>query len=288
MKAKEWHAVTINIPTSSEDIVSSQLFELGSVGVIEEARKEDALTLKAYFEATNVSADQVKTSVSQTLGDSLKGIEVTSVKIQNWADEWRQYFKPLEIADGIIIRPSWEEYTPKAGEIVITLDPGMAFGTGTHATTKLCAKATVSLLRKIDPKAIRLLDLGTGSGILAIIAAKMGVPEIAAVDIDDDSIEAAGENIAINQCDKVVSLNKDINIYKKGSFGVVIANIIYLTLVELREMIEEKTAKGGYLIMSGITHDQEENILKHYTSSTWTPIAKEQEDEWMCIVFRKN
>lgn len=286
MKTKEWHAVTIIIPTSSEDIVSSQLFDLGSVGVIEEARKEEILTLKAYFEATDLSADQIKTSVSQTLGDALKGIEITSVKIQNWADEWRQYFKPLAIADGIIIRPSWEEYQPKPGEIVITLDPGMAFGTGTHATTKLCAKASVSLLRKIDPKAIRLLDLGTGSGILAIIAAKMGVPEIAAVDIDDDSIEAAGENIAINQCYKVISLNKDINTYK-GAFEVVIANIIYLTLVELREMIEEKTAKGGYLIMSGITHDQEENILKHYTSSTWTPIAREQEDEWMCIVFRK-
>lgn len=277
-----WHSVTIEIAREDSGTASHLFHEAGCNGVWEDELKgQNRVRLCAYFRA-----DKTQSELSDNLKNAFKpfpafasltlGI-VTSAQ-NEWRDKWRQWFKPFEIASGLIVAPSWEEYKTKTGETLITLDPGMAFGTGLHETTKLCAEAIFNSLAGRSS----LLDVGTGSGLLAIVAAKLGVQKIAAVENDPDAVLVARENFKINGIEGIeVASSLDLVAEK---FEIVVANILLMTLIELKDRLVHALAPKGILILSGITRDQEER-LKAAFSPPLDLVKTTTMKEWSCMIF---
>ena len=269
---ESWHAVTIRIKAEDVEIASHLLHEAGCNGIVEEPANGDAPALiTAYFNATDEEQSALALRIREAFAPfpSIAGIDIAIVTsaANEWQENWRQWFRPFSIVPGIVVAPSWEQYAPRDGESVITLDPGMAFGTGLHQTTKLCAEAiykTVGILkhqekgRRLDS----LLDVGTGSGLLAIIARNLGFEKIAAVENDPDALMVARENFEINKISGVATHASLDEV--KDAFDLVVANILLLTLVELRDKLIAATAPGGTLILSGITGDQEARIAEAF------------------------
>ncbi len=180
--------------------------------------------------------------------------EVRRIPYGDWATAWKQYFHPFALTPDIVICPSWESYAAKPHEHVVTLDPGMAFGTGQHDTTKFCAEFLCDLKR--DHKVItRVLDVGCGSGILSLIAATLGAREVLGVDVEDAAIDTSNENLQRNPQLKGVTFGKTDGTLTdacRDTFDVVAANIIAESLCELQATLTQLVAPGGYLILSGI------------------------------------
>lgn len=278
-----WHALMLELPSDFTDLVIEILHEAGSNGSLEEkSKKEGFVRLTSFFDADCHDKSQLLASIEGSFGQvpELEGIktEIVTSAATDWSREWRQWFKPFELVPGITVRPSWEDYSPSKGEEVIVLDPGMAFGTGLHPTTKLCAKAIYDVKALLDQPS--LLDVGSGSGLLALVAKKMGIEHICAVETDGEAIRVANENLQQNGAE-------NINVFKRisevdGAYDIVVANILLSTLLELREELTKRTAVSGHLILSGITHDQEEEIRSAF-SNTLTLRDISRMDEWSCI-----
>lgn len=205
--------------------------------------------------------------------------DIDKIGRENWADNWKQHFSPFSIATGIVIKPSWEEYHAASDETVIELDPGMAFGTGTHETTRLCAQALVEAMPLYDHPTV--CDIGCGSGILAIIAAKRGSPTVIACDNDTVALDVAKENAVRNGITSI-PFYQDMNEIK-GTFDIVLANILLNTLIEFKETIVAKMKPGGRLITSGITTDQVDRLIASF--APLTSLSVTTNGEWAAVTF---
>ena len=183
----------------------------------------------------------------------------------DWKDEWKKYFHTVNITDNIIIKPSWDDYEASEGETVIEIDPGMAFGTGTHETTALC----VEFLEKYVPGKKKLLDIGCGSGILMLIGKILGVEKVVGIDIDS------------NVKDVVI---EDIN----EKYDLVVSNILVDVLTELLENIEKTLEKGATIIFSGIIKDKEEEFLRKTKEHNLIEIDRNEKNNWVSLVFKYN
>ncbi|NCC94760.1 MAG: 50S ribosomal protein L11 methyltransferase, partial [Opitutae bacterium] len=182
---------------------------------------------------------------------------------EDWATSWQQYFKPFAIVPGLVIKPSWEPYTPAAEERVIEMDPGMAFGTGQHASTRLALELITARLGQ-GPCA-RALDVGTGTGILAMAAALFGCREVLAVDNDPDAVAVARQNVAHNHLAARIELASTPVAEIRGSFQLIAANIVHDVLVDLAPDLTRLTAPGGSLVLAGIlVGEQEAHIAGVY------------------------
>lgn len=294
---KEWHAVTVAVPKEGSDWISHLLFELGSIGNLEEDGPDPAsIATKGYFPTEIGSSQAIIQSIMELLEE--KGVKPlstysTTLKIQNWAEAAQQMFAPIKILDDITIISPWSDYKPGKGEEVIVINPGMAFGTGLHATTQLSARLVVEALDSL-PHFVRggsgrgrpsLLDVGCGSAILSIIAAKKGATKVSAVEIDDDAGKSALENIKRNRCTKIIKLFKNID-QAGGQFNIVVANILYATIVELRNELMNRAKDGGFLVISGITTEEDERLLKAFDGSAARLIKKTEQDGWMGYLFK--
>ena len=198
-----------------------------------------------------------------------------------WKDEWKKYFHTTKITDKIVIKPSWEEYEPDEDEVVIKIDPGMAFGTGTHETTSLCIK----MLEKYVPGKENLLDIGCGSGILMIVGAKFGAEKVDGIDIDPAVEAVAKENLEDNGISNysvvIGNLVDDIN--KK--YDIVVSNILADTLAELLDDIEKVLEPGALIIFSGIIKARKHEILKKTEEHNFRKIDEKEENDWISYVF---
>ncbi|MBC8080207.1 MAG: 50S ribosomal protein L11 methyltransferase, partial [Gorillibacterium sp.] len=238
-----WHEITISTTEEAIEMTANFMHELGAGGVsIEESGTlnkvrdttygelydqplndipEGQAVIKGYFEAGMDPEDLVRSLTTAVLGlkafDIDPGnpvVEAKEVDDSDWADAWKQYFKPIRITERLTIKPSWEDYTPQAGEIILDLDPGMAFGTGTHATTSLCLKSIEKQIRPGD----EIIDVGTGSGVLAIAAVKLGAKSVLALDLDPVAVTVAKENVERN------GLSAQINVQLSDLLGVLQQN----------------------------------------------------------------
>ena len=198
-----------------------------------------------------------------------------------WKDEWKKYFHTTKITDKIVIKPSWEEYTAEEDEIVIKIDPGMAFGTGTHETTSLCIK----MLEKYIKGHEKLLDIGCGSGILMITGAKLGAEIVDGIDIDPAVEAVAKVNLEENEISKfsvvIGNLVDDIN----EKYDVVVSNILADTLMELLNDIEKVLVPGALVIFSGILKTRKYEILEKTEKYNFKKIDEKEENEWVSYVF---
>ncbi len=284
------HIATAVIPASASEDAAFALSQVGCEGIIEEpAGDGDTLRIRAYFpgEALSPAALEGILREACTPFPELKhaSFEIASEADADWSSSFKQYFTPFAIAPGMIVVPSWEEYVPAAGERIIRIDPGMAFGTGLHPTTQLCARELVRLNGEMAAGPRSLLDLGTGSGILAILWRLLREGRLAAVDNDPDAVAVAAENLQKNgvsdaQC--ALDLNSI-----GGPFEVVVANILLNTLLELREEIARRVAPQGFLILSGITQDQEPAILQAYAPAFGKGTVL-RDGEWSAITFKRS
>ena len=199
-----------------------------------------------------------------------------------WKDNWKQYFKTFQFTEKLMIKPSWENYEPLHGEIVIELDPGMAFGTGTHESTKMCALLGEKYLLHGD----KVLDLGCGTAILALSAAKLGAGSVLAVDIDDAAVHAARENVSQNHENEKIQVRQGIlSDIAKEPFELIYINIIADVILSLTEIIRDYTGGNTRIVLSGIIKSRRNEVVAGYEAIGFRAVDELSMGEWVAMVL---
>jgi len=295
---KKWLKITIKADPVLVEPISDFLIGIIGAGVETGAMDEDSYgTVKGYVEQSDpdqATIDSILDRVSSYLIElavlfSVPEPTFTSTIIveEDWSRSWKEHFKPFSIVPGLVISPVWEEYKPLPGELLIEMDPGMAFGTGHHATTSLSLGFIKEVLVLSDYNQ-RLLDVGTGTGILGMAAVLFGAGEVLAIDNDPDAVAAAKENVVRNRLHESMLVTLASLATLEGSFHVVVANIIHDVLVELSADLTRLTADEGVLILSGIlVGEQVESVVTLFTKSGFSLRKEEVSGEWAALMFVK-
>lgn len=268
--------VSVVLPQAKVEIVSAQLFELGCCGVVEEDIS-DEVRLTAYFEAV-----QNKAEIEQALVPYECRFE--QVPDTDWTLGWRSFFQPVYPTPRMAICPPWDRVPGPPGGFTIAIDPQMAFGTGHHETTRL---ALLGLEKKIMP-GDRVLDVGTGSGILSIVAVKLGASEVMAVDIEANAIENARANCILNGVDTKVVLGQYSVDRVSGVFDVGVANIISSILFPIIPELAKRLYPEGYAILGGILDCERETFCAVLDRTNLVIDEMLEDGEWLCAIARKS
>jgi ribosomal protein L11 methyltransferase len=277
----------------AEQAASSLLLCAGTQGV--------ALAVGAYDEVSSVTGylpedERLPSSIRQieaalhmlpSIGVVGVGTEptVAFVEEEDWANAWKQYFKPIRIGRHFVVTPPWEDAHLKDNERALVIDPGMAFGTGTHPTTQLCLAC---LEDYVQPEgAVRVADIGTGSGILAIAAKKLGAQYVLAIDTDPMAVRIAETNAKVNDVSIDSRTLDSIPDWHAQPFDMVVANILADTLIGLAEQFAEAVKHGGIYIASGVIEGREDNVRLLTEAEGFQAIETRYQGEWVALVFRR-
>ena len=239
-------------------------------------------------------------SILRTLADSPEGAELEIVNDDagddsEWLYKWQEYFKPTKVGNRIVVKPSWEEYEPAPGELVIEMDPGMAFGSGLHETTSMCIRALEEILTDKNNNSgtendgcIRILDVGTGTGILAIAGVLLGADEALGIDIDTDAVRVAEENISHNDLsDRIRVQYGDLTEGVEYRAEIIVANLMADLVVRLSPAAAGHLAAGGWYITSGILDIREEAVSEAIREAGFDIVKILRDGEWRAVVARK-
>ena len=211
-------------------------------------------------------------------------IQYKAIDEQDWSESWKAFFWPLKISQRIVIKPTWRDYQPEAGQLIIELDPGMAFGTGTHASTALCLR----LLEKHLSTGRTVLDVGTGSGILLAAAAKLGASALTGIDLDPMAVSVARQNLLQNGIDsrrfELICGHLVDNIV--GDFDVVVANILADVIIDLLDDMRRVLKPGGIFICSGIIETYESDVVQKMAACGLALIDTQKDGEWVALAGR--
>jgi ribosomal protein L11 methyltransferase len=295
--AKFWLTAHIEIDPVLEEAVCDYL--VGVMGASVEQTvdsKSPDLILNAFLkeETPNALAQQKqKDTLHGHLNELAEIFKVPApiiswshIEDQDWSSNWKVHFKPFSITQGLVIAPTWEEYTAAAGEQVIVMDPGMAFGTGHHATTSLSLDFIRETVRKDGQQ--KLLDVGTGTGILGMGAALFGASRVLGVDNDPEAVRAASENVLLNGLESEMTVSLEPLQDIQGTFDIIVANIIHDVLITMTDSFSHLLAHDGNLILSGILHgQQEDNIISVFTQCGLSLTGIKQKEEWTTLCFTK-
>jgi ribosomal protein L11 methyltransferase len=237
-------------------------------------------------------------TLTAAVADYLKGLQVSfpaladpdihlsEISSDAWSEQWRGHFPPLPVGQRFLVLPPWESSAITPERIALIIDPSMAFGTGHHATTQGCLEAIEMLCQRYGPPA-RALDLGTGSGILAIALAKLGTPEVWATDNDPIALEEAQKNATTNQVMQHIRLSGgEVNTLPLP-FPLIVANLFSSTLVQLAPTLTAAMSMDGHAILSGIQLDQEAEVLAAYLPPSWHLVTRYPKDEWVTVVVQR-
>ena len=289
---KRWLAISLLVPKKFGEAISNFLIEQGATGVEEIDEDLKWERLKAYF-----LQDGKEKRVLRDLHRYLKSLraidselshikmETTSIFDQDWGETWKRFFKPVRVGSKFVVKPPWSKIRLEKDQIPIDITPGMAFGTGTHATTKLCILALEIRLRK---KGFSVLDVGTGSGILSIVAARLGASEVWSLDVDGVAVGIARENVKQNHLSDIVRIRRGRIGDIRRKFDLVVVNIDFKGLKRMRMPLLRHLKSHGFLILSGILEGEKDRLCQHYMETGLLQWAKmTQEGEWVCLTFRK-
>lgn len=304
-KKGDWLKIEISAPAEMIDALTNFATEIGAQGAFQETLAPQSpndfpettsreilkvflpfdVRLEGRLAALQIYID----SLAEIFPELEKpGFQTESIHDPDWSEAWKKYFKPIRVSRNIVIKPTWERFSPTGRDIVIEIDPGMAFGTGQHASTRMCLEATEEILlkdRSIDQW--HVLDVGTGTGILGIACAKLDAEKVLCVDIDKKAIEIAQENARINQVDDRVEIrNCDVTTLTEP-FHLIVANMTAKILIKLRAHLIRLLHPGGYLIISGITEQNKTDIEAHFPDGSLPIIRLIAEKEWLCYVLKK-
>ena len=274
-----------------EDILGREqgplTWDFADINVLE--HKGKFAVVKAYF-AEEDNIEEILGYVNEKLVELKEmGIDLGEAKVEHekmyeedWANTWKQYYKPSKVGEKIVVKPIWEEYEQKEGELVVNLDPGMAFGTGTHETTRMCIKA----LEKYVKEESTVFDVGCGSGILAIAAAKLGAKLAVGVDLDPVAVESSIENVGYNNLNNIEILHGNLVEVIDGKSDIVVANILAEIICILTDDVKRVMKDGGVFITSGIIHDRVDMVCEKLEATGFEVIEKNRDGEWNCIVAK--
>lgn len=289
MPIKTWLEVECIVPSSSEESISETLMDLGAIGAWSEVSAEKGSTImRAYFDKDQDGETllfSIKNAIQKTPSLSYPcKISLKLLEDADWLMEWKKHHEALRIGKSLHILPVWWETVPAEGT-VIRIDPGMAFGTGSHATTKLCLAALEEIVEECaDPAGLSFLDMGCGSGILAITALKLGAGEAMGVDNDPEALENARRNAAIN-CVRPTFLS---SIPPEKKFDLIVSNILAETHIQLKEKIIDAMKQTGRLVLSGILCEKSEMVSRSYKESRFFLEWERTEGEWSCLCLNRN
>ena len=307
----QWAEVSVDTSHEAMDLVSEILQELGAAGVViedpallneyirsglwdytdlKESEETEVVRVKAYWALDEELEGKLQTLAARLDGLASNGIDKgagavswKAVADEDWAETWKEFFHTEKIGARTVIKPTWEEYEAKAGEIVVELDPGAAFGTGQHATTSLCIRALEDLVRP----GMTVFDVGTGSGVLAIVAAKLGAKRVEAVDFDTVAVRVARENVRQNGAEDVVHTERsDLLKSVAGEADLIIANIIADIIVRLFGEVKGSLAAGGTMLLSGIIEDRLADVVEAAGRHGFSVEKIEQEKGWAAIIVK--
>ena len=297
----KWLRVDLSTPPELTDAVSNFLEEIGAEGVFQEflvpalsetkertprecltaylplGQKEDGIAaLKNYLgDLILIFPDIVKPTFT-----------VKEVASPDWGEEWKKYFHPFRVGKRIVIKPTWEIYTPADDDIVVEIDPGMAFGTGQHASTIMCLEAMEDIFINGAARC-DVLDVGTGTGILGIVAAKLGAASVICLDIDDKAVEIACANAILNGVKKSLTIKKGEISSLRRPFNLILANLTAKPLIDLSGEMERLLAPGGFLVISGIIEQSRQEIEDCFFPSPLHFRRMIKRQEWLCYIFAK-
>ena len=309
----EWTEVSIYTSTEGVELLCGKLLEIGINGFA----VEDALDFQEFLEETTPHWDYVDDSLmslkdaetrvivylpknaqgAQTLAAvssmvrTLKStdsqgrmgrLEISCENLleEDWENNWKQYYKPLRVGRRLVVVPSWEDYEKQADDIILRLDPGMAFGTGTHATTRLC----MELLEQSITPGCTVLDVGCGSGILAVCSVLLGASHADGVDIDELAVKIAGENAALNQAaDRTHFVQGDLTDKISGQYDVICANIVADVIIRLCPSLRRFLQPGGYFLASGIIDERSVEVEKAIRDCGMYITDRREEDGWVAL-----
>jgi ribosomal protein L11 methyltransferase len=304
-KKGDWLKIEIGAPGELVDALMNFVTEIGAQGAYQETVIPQAPgdfpetpsreTIKAFL-PFDVRVEH-RLAALGTYIDSLAeifpelekpAVQTETIRDPNWGEAWKKYFKPLRVSRSLVIKPTWERFSPTGRDIVIEIDPGMAFGTGQHASTRMCLEAIEDLFHEDRSfEKWRVLDVGTGTGILGIACAKLDAEHVLCVDIDQKATEIARENVLVNQVeDRVKIAHRDVTTLTE-SFQLIVANLTAKILIKLYPALVRLLSPGGYLVISGIIESNRPDIETHFLTDAFTLHRLITEKEWVCYVLKK-
>lgn len=280
--------VVIEDPELVNDYITSGKWDYTDIPI---AKETEVVVEKAYLPVNGELEGRIQTLQQEIKALESRGVNtapavLTTAELQDedWSDTWKQYYHTEKPGERVVIKPTWEEYVPKGDEVVIELDPGAAFGTGTHATTSMCIRQ----LEKLVKPGMTVFDVGTGSGILSIISAKLGAKNIQAVDYDDSVLKIVEENLEQNNVQDIISVaQSDLMQNVHGKAELVIANIIADIIIRLFDQLDEHLEQGGTLLTSGIIEDRIEDVLAAAEKHGYGVVERLENKGWACITFKR-
>ena len=305
-----WIEITIVTSHEAVEAVSAILYDAGVGGVAIEDPKDiiesntnpndwDYLDERLLPEDTgeakvkgylmyNDNIDEIVETIRKSVGrleeyglaKGLGEVSLKEIKEQDWANSWKEYYKPFKIGNNIVIKPSWENYTQEANDIIIELDPGMAFGTGTHETTWMC----IELLEEYIKNNCVVFDIGCGSGILSIVSSKLGASKVIGVDIDEIAVKASRENVSISKVENVEIKSGNLLDVIRGRSDIIVANIIADVIIKICKSIPQFLQPGGVFICSGIINSKLEEVKVALQSNGFTILKIKEMGEWAAVV----
>jgi ribosomal protein L11 methyltransferase len=306
----KWLEVKVTTSVEAEEAITNIMHEVGAGGVVIEDPNDlkmlnddsewdyvdpdmivnsDKVVISAYFPLMPNTIDKVSIIKDRIMGLKEYNLDIgdftfetSEVDDDDWANSWKKYYKPFKIGKRVVIKPSWEDYKPEENEIVVELDPGMAFGTGSHETTKMCIEF---LEDNVKPNNV-VFDVGCGTGILSIVSSKLGAKKVYAVDLDDVAIKVATLNVKLNNLNNVEVLKSDLLHELTGKADLIVANIIADIIIKATYDIYEKLNENGIFISSGIIKDRKDDVLDAI-SKYFDIIDIKEDGEWIAILSKK-
>lgn len=310
----KWSEISILTTNEAVEPISNILHEAGASGVVIEDPlelvkeredqfgeiyqlnpddyPEEGVIIKAYLPVNSFlgeTVDEIKEAINNLIiykiDIGLNKVSISEVNEEEWATAWKKYYNPVKISEKFTIVPTWEDYTPvNTDELIIELDPGMAFGTGTHPTTVMCIQA---LERTVQP-GDRVVDVGTGSGVLSIAAAKLGAAKVEAMDLDDVAVQVAKLNIKLNKVQDVAAVSQN-NLLDGVADGadIVVANILAEVILRFSDDAGKIVKNGGYFITSGIIQQKKEVVKDAMINAGFSIEEIISMEDWVAIIGKK-
>ncbi|MCA1025424.1 50S ribosomal protein L11 methyltransferase [Cytobacillus kochii] len=311
----KWSEISVHTANEAVEPISNILHEAGASGVViedpfeltKERRDqygeiyqldphdypEEGVIVKAYLPINSFlgeTVEEIKNAISNLLSFNIdigkNEVSISEVNEEEWATAWKKYYHPVKISKRFTIVPTWEEYTPvSSDELIIELDPGMAFGTGTHPTTVMCIQALEHIVTSGD----HIIDVGTGSGVLSIAGAMLGAENITALDLDEVAVRSAKINIKLNKVQDIVEVSQGNlldNITVQAE--VVVANILAEVIVSFTDDVAQVVKPGGHFIASGIIQQKKQAVKEAMISSGFDIVETIQMEDWVAIIGKKH
>lgn len=311
----KWSEISIHTTNEAIEPISHILHEAGASGVVIEdpfeltKEREDrfgeiyqlnpddypveGVIVKAYLPVNSFlgeTVEAIKESINNLIlydiDVGLNTVTISEVNEEEWATAWKKYYNPVKISERFTIVPTWEIYEPvSSDELIIELDPGMAFGTGTHPTTVMCIQA----LERTVKQGNRVIDVGTGSGVLSIAAAMLGAQEIQAYDLDEVAVTQAKLNIKLNKVSDIVTVSQNnlLDDVEEGAADVIVANILAEVIVRFTDDAARTLKPGGFFITSGIIQQKKELVKEALVSSGFEIVETILMEDWVAIISRR-